>query len=556
MSLGATSVLGDNFQPPHHNCTFHSLPLSPYHLSLLAVPFFCFGFPPRPAFDFGRTRIHGHRSVRGSMMQYWLDHSNEGTIQEMMLDSEAETLSEDEQAEILGLLPSLDGLRVLELGAGIGRFTGAIADTAEHVTAVDFMEKFLLENKAKNGTRTNVKFEQADVTNLSYPNNSFHLVFSNWLFMYLAEDELKALADKILCWLRPGGYLFFRESCFQQSGNAERDFNPTIYRTPADYNHIMEEASDELEVPGGERHGFDLVMSKSVQVYVEMRNNRYQLCWLMQKTCRKANNGSMQKFLDTRQYHRNSILRYERVFGRGFISSGGIESTKEILSQLNLQPGERVLDVGCGIGGGDFYMAKTFGVDVLGIDLSSNMVEIALERSREENTPRVQFEVCDATKREFREGMFDVIYSRDTILHISDKLALLQKFHKWLKPGGRILITDYCCGDRPWSDGFSTYVKERGYALCTVSAYGKTLQDAGFSEVQATDLTSKFVKCLHKELACVETIREGFVKDFSQAGYDEIVNVWRQKAERCAAGEQKWGMLLGTKPTLNNNQTI
>ncbi len=40
----------------------------------------------------------------------------------------------------------------------------------------------------------------------------------------------------------------------------------------------------------------------------------------------------------------------------------------------------QVLDVGCGIGGGNFYMARDFGVDVLGIDLSQNMLAIAHER--------------------------------------------------------------------------------------------------------------------------------------------------------------------------------
>lgn len=43
--------------------------------------------------------------------------------------------------------------------------------------------------------------------------------------------------------------------------------------------------------------------------------------------------------------------------------------------------------------------------------------------------PQVQFEVADATKRTFPEDSFDVIYSRDTILHIDDKLALFKRFH-------------------------------------------------------------------------------------------------------------------------------
>ena len=41
----------------------------------------------------------------------------------------------------------------------------------------------------------------------------------------------------------------------------------------------------------------------------------------------------------------------------------------------------------------------------------------------------VQFEIADATKREYQPESFDVIYSRDTILHIPDKLALFQKFY-------------------------------------------------------------------------------------------------------------------------------
>lgn len=52
------------------------------------------------------------------------------------------------------------------------------------------------------------------------------------------------------------------------------------------------------------------------------------------------------------------ILRYERIFGDNFISTGGIETTEEFVKMLNLKPKEHVLDVGSGIGGGDFYMAK------------------------------------------------------------------------------------------------------------------------------------------------------------------------------------------------------
>lgn len=61
--------------------------------------------------------------------------------------------------------------------------------------------------------------------------------------------------------------------------------------------------------------------------------------------------------MDHKQYTRNGVLRYEKIFGAGFISTGGIDTTIPFLKELNLKANQKVLDVGCGIGGGDFLMA-------------------------------------------------------------------------------------------------------------------------------------------------------------------------------------------------------
>ena len=61
---------------------------------------------------------------------------------------------------------------------------------------------------------------------------------------------------------------------------------------------------------------------------------------------------------------------------------------------LKLKPKETVLDVGCGIGGSAFLMAQEYDASVIGMDLSSNMINIALERAAEFNDSRVSFRNC------------------------------------------------------------------------------------------------------------------------------------------------------------------
>ncbi|KAF3693958.1 Sterol 4-C-methyltransferase strm-1 [Channa argus] len=489
-------------------------------------------------------------AVRNKMTEFWKEHSKDATVEEMMLDSRAKELTEQELPEILSMLPSLDGCKVLELGAGIGRFTKHLLTKAGHVTAVDFMEKFVERNRQDNGHHNNATFIQADVTKLDVPQNSIDFIFSNWLLMYLSDEEVRSFIGKMLGWLTPGGFLFFRESCNYRSGDSKRDFNPTCYRTEAQYSQLV--SSIQVEAPeGGQTFGFDIVLKKKVKTYVEMKNNPNQICWLLEKVPRSLNRqdgfSTFQLFLDNQQYTRRGILRYEKMFGAGYVSTGGPSTTKEFVDLLNLKPSQKVLDIGCGIGGGDFYMAKTFGVEVLGLDLSDNMVEIAMERAIAKKLPSVQFEVADATKRTFPEGSFDVIYSRDTILHIDDKLALFKRFHSWLKPGGQLLISDYCCGEKPWTPAFEAYVKQRGYILYTPSQYGSFIQEAGFCSVRAEDRTAQFIQFIKAELQRAEDIKDEFIEEFSEEDYFAIVNGWREKLERSNSGDQRWGLFYAQK---------
>lgn len=91
--------------------------------------------------------VNGERALQ---LNYWKEHSVVLSLEAMMLDSQASKLDEEERPEILSLLPSRKGKSVIELGAGIGRYTAELAKEAEHVLAMDFIESAIKKTSKLN----------------------------------------------------------------------------------------------------------------------------------------------------------------------------------------------------------------------------------------------------------------------------------------------------------------------------------------------------------------------------------------------------------------------
>ncbi|CAI7927801.1 unnamed protein product, partial [Closterium sp. NIES-54] len=498
------------------------------------------------------------------------------SVASMMLDAQADLLDSLERPEILsiidGLTPPMERPKlVVELGAGIGRFTADLACRATWLTALDFLPHALAANvQAHARQHPNVDFVCADVADATsaalLTRLAPDLVFSNWLVMYLSDSEVHSLAKLLLRALPPGGLFFFRESCLEQSGSQQRRSNPTHYRHPLFYCQAFSEVHHQIhkkqqqqqqrgqEQQGQQRNGgqqqdqggewsFSLREMRSVAAYSQVKGCQTQVCWVWQKVLLsthkephttqeeprsihskgseskgKGEREEQEEREEQQQYSLEGILRYEHIYGRGFVSTGGRASTLALLPLLSLTPKHQVLDVGCGLGGSALFMAETYGASVHAIDLSPTMISLAIERSRNiraadatsaptstsASVPVLQFEVADCLTRDFPDASFDCIYTRDTLLHIQDKPFLFARFHRWLKPGGRVLITDYCSGkDKPeeWSEEFRCYVVQRGYHLVTVRRYSEMLQAAGFHVLKAEDRSQQFLGILEEEKA-------------------------------------------------------
>ncbi|MBT3735379.1 MAG: methyltransferase domain-containing protein [Gammaproteobacteria bacterium] len=248
-----------------------------------------------------------------------------------------------------------------------------------------------------------------------------------------------------------------------------------------------------------------------------------------------------QSFLDAGQYTRDSILKYELVYGTNFVSPGGVRCATRLIKKLGLPAHARVLDVGCGLGGSAFLMAQEFGLDVDAIDLSENMLALVRERlAQTELAKQVQLKNQNCLELNV-QNYYDAIYSREVFLHIDDKQQLFSNLYTALKPSGKLLFTDYCCDEKPWQSDFSAYVKSRGYHLCTVSDYRKLLEAAGFGIIEAIDRTKDFIGFCKTELDTINSL------DIAQSDRTSLKNDWLKKIERAQVSNQRWGMFYASK---------
>lgn len=117
--------------------------------------------------------------------------------------------------------------------------------------------------------------------------------------------------------------------------------------------------------------------------------------------------------------------------------------TPPLLEAADLAPGQRVLDLATGPGLPAFTIAGDIGPDgeVVGVDLSDAMVEVAQRRAKGGGIANARFEVMDAEDLDFPDGTFDRVVSRFGLQIVTDPEAMLQEARRVLVPEGVFAAT-------------------------------------------------------------------------------------------------------------------
>lgn len=122
-------------------------------------------------------------------------------------------------------------------------------------------------------------------------------------------------------------------------------------------------------------------------------------------------------------------------------------ATEELAKLLAPRPGDRLIDIGSGIGGPSRYLAKACGCRVSGVDLTAEFVAVATDLTRRAGlSETVDFRQGSALELPFPNGSFDLAWSQNVAMNIADRPRWYAEVHRVLRPGGRFAFQDVAQG--------------------------------------------------------------------------------------------------------------
>jgi len=256
---------------------------------------------------------------------------------------------------------------------------------------------------------------------------------------------------------------------------------------------------------------------------------------------------------DGELYHGDLIHMLEAVWGDGFLSPGGPDEVGRVVQAIDLR-GKAVLDIGCGAGGIDIALVQRHAAAyVCGIDVEDTVLVHArqwVEKAGLSN--RIGLLKVAPGPLPFPPASFDVVFSKDSIVHIPDKYALMRDVFRVLKPGGWFLASDWLIGhDSTPSPAMAAYLAAEGldFGMASAARYEAAMAQAGFTAITVTSRNAWYRQTARAELERLRgEVGAAAAMVVGQAFVDHNIVIWERMIPVLDSGEHCPTHLRAQKP--------
>lgn len=251
------------------------------------------------------------------------------------------------------------------------------------------------------------------------------------------------------------------------------------------------------------------------------------------------------------EYHDAMVAFLEWIWGRDFMAPGGEGNVDRLVKGLDLS-GKRVLDIGCGIGGPAFVLARKYGARVTGIDLEPQLIERARRRAVELGiSGQTEFQTVTLGPLAFPDQSFDLVFTSGALTQTEDKARFVAESYRVLKPGGLLTCYEWLKGEGEISEDLRYFFRMEGltYNLITLAELGRHLVEGGFEDVTMEDASDWYRGESRREYEWMGG--EGRAKAVELIGEtqaEHMIEDWRSMVVVCEKGELRQGYTRGRKP--------